>query len=112
VRYADDCNIYVKSERAAKRVKETISRYLSKRLKLKVNEQKSAAGEAKGRKFLGFSFMRWNDGIKIRIAEASLKRFRREVRRLTYRTQGWDIARMVARLSRYLCRFYRCSRWK
>jgi RNA-directed DNA polymerase len=102
VRYADDCNIYVRSERSAQRVKETISCYLSKRLKLKVNEQKSAAGEAKGRKFLGFSFMNGKDGIKIRIAGESLKRFRREVRRLTYRTQGWDIARMVDRLSRYL----------
>jgi RNA-directed DNA polymerase len=102
VRYADDCNIYVKSERAAQRVKETIRGYLSKRLMLRVNEVKSAAGEAKGRTFLGFSFMSGKDGIKIRIAGESVKRFKRAVRRLTYRTQGWDIARMVARLSRYL----------
>jgi len=102
VRYADDCNIYVRSERAAERVKETISLYLSKRLKLKVNEQKSEAGAAKGLKFLGFSFMNGKGGIKIRIAGESLKRFRRAVRRLTYRTQGCGIARMVARLSRYL----------
>jgi group II intron reverse transcriptase/maturase len=56
VRYADDCNIYVKSERAAKRVMESTSRFIEKRLRLKVNEKKSAIGRAVERQFLGFSY--------------------------------------------------------
>lgn len=56
VRYADDCNIYVKSERAAKRVLESTSRFIERRMRLKVNEKKSAVGPAVKRQFLGFSF--------------------------------------------------------
>jgi group II intron reverse transcriptase/maturase len=56
VRYADDCNIYVKSERAAKRVMESTSRFIERRMRLKVNEKKSAIGRAVERQFLGFSF--------------------------------------------------------
>jgi group II intron reverse transcriptase/maturase len=56
VRYADDCNIYVKSERAAKRVLESTSRFIERRMRLKVNEKKSAIGRAVERQFLGFSF--------------------------------------------------------
>jgi group II intron reverse transcriptase/maturase len=56
VRYADDCNIYVKSERAAQRVMESTSRYIERRMRLKVNEKKSAVGLAVKRQFLGFSF--------------------------------------------------------
>jgi hypothetical protein len=62
VRYADDCNIYVKSLRAGRRVLEGISRYLTSRLKLKVNEAKSAVGRPWERKFLGFSFSRRASG--------------------------------------------------
>lgn len=56
VRYADDCNIYVKSQRSAERVMESISRYIEKKLRLQVNEEKSAVGQAVKRQFLGFSF--------------------------------------------------------
>jgi retron-type reverse transcriptase len=56
VRYADDCNIYVKSERAAKRVLESTSRFIERRMRLKVNEKKRAVGLAVKRQFLGFSF--------------------------------------------------------
>jgi group II intron reverse transcriptase/maturase len=56
VRYADDCNIYVKSERAAQRVMESTSRFIERRMRLKVNEKKSAIGRAVERQFLGFSF--------------------------------------------------------
>ena len=56
VRYADDCNIYVKSERAAKRVMESTSRFIEGRMRLKVNKAKSAVGPAVKRQFLGFSF--------------------------------------------------------
>src|SRR5215467_13444921 len=56
VRYADDCNIYVRSERAGQRVMESISRFITQKLKLKVNEAKSAVARPQERKFLGFSF--------------------------------------------------------
>jgi len=56
VRYADDCNIYVKSQRAAERVMASVMRYIEKKLRLKVNEEKSAVGLATKRQFLGFSF--------------------------------------------------------
>src|SRR5665811_1027184 len=56
VRYADDCNIYVRSERAGQRVMMSITRFITQRLKLKVNEAKSAVARPQERKFLGFSF--------------------------------------------------------
>lgn len=56
VRYADDCNIYVQSQRAAERVKASVTRYIEKKLRLKVNEEKSAVDVATKRQFLGFSF--------------------------------------------------------
>src|SRR3984893_8752327 len=56
VRYADDCNIYVRSERAGQRVMESVKRFIAKKLKLKVNEAKSAVAKPQERKFLGFSF--------------------------------------------------------
>ncbi len=56
VRYADDCNIYVKSKRAAERVMESVTRYIEKKLRLQVNEEKSAVGLVSERQFLGFSF--------------------------------------------------------
>lgn len=78
-RYADDCNIYVGSEAAAKRVMESISDWIGKRLKLKVNETKSGVGKVNQRKFLGF---RLNDQHQITIAEVSLQRFQAKVREL------------------------------
>lgn len=102
VRYADDCNIYVRSERAGQRVKENVQRWIGKKLKLKVNESKSAVDRATKRKFLGFSFMMFKGEAKIRIAKESLKRLKREVRRLTYRTRGNDLGRTIQRLNQYL----------
>jgi group II intron reverse transcriptase/maturase len=81
VRYADDCNIYVGSQAAAERVKESISHWIESRLRLKVNESKSGSGGVKGRKFLGFSLD--TDGT-IQIATQSLARFKDRVREL------WD----------------------
>src|SRR5271163_4873449 len=75
VRYADDCNIYVRSERAGQRVMESISHFITQKLKLKVNEAKSAVGRPQERKFLGFSFTAGPD-IKRTIAPKSLDRFR------------------------------------
>ncbi len=62
VRYADDCNIYVKSRRAGERVMTSVRRFIEQRLKLKINESKSAVDRAAKRKFLGFSFFKRNGG--------------------------------------------------
>lgn len=78
-RYADDCNIYVGSEAAAKRVMETVRQWIGKRLKLTVNESKSGVGKASERKFLGF---RLNRKHQITIADASLQRLKQRVRQL------------------------------
>lgn len=84
-RYADDCNIYVRSETAAKRVMESISGWIGKRLKLKINETKSGVGKVTQRKFLGF---RLNDEHQTTIAEPSLDRFKAKVRELWRYGQG------------------------
>jgi RNA-directed DNA polymerase len=101
VRYADDCNIYVRSERAGHRVMESVERFISRRLKLKVNAAKSAVARPWARKFLGFTFTS-NRQPKRRIAPQALARFTRKVRELTRRTRGVSVARMVAELSSYL----------
>ena len=101
VRYADDCNIYVKSERAGHRVMESITRFLEKKLKLKVNQQKSAVDRANRRKFLGFSFLTGGK-VKRRIAPQALKQFKAKVRRLTRRNCGKSLEEVVKELSRYL----------
>jgi len=102
VRYADDCNIYVKSKRASERVKENVSKYIEKKLKLEVNERKSARGLVQERKFLGFSFMSVKAEAKIRIAPESLRRFPRKVKQLTRRSRGQSLRQMIEKLSRYL----------
>jgi RNA-directed DNA polymerase len=101
VRYADDCNIYVRSQRAGERVMESLTGFLARCLKLKVNEEKSAVARPWRRKFLGFSFTGGRKP-KRRIAAESLKRFRRRVRVLTRRTRGISIEQMVEELSQYL----------
>jgi RNA-directed DNA polymerase len=101
VRYADDCNIYVRSQRAGERVMRSVSEFITKRLKLKVNEQKSAVSKPSKRKFLGFSFT-WHREPKRRIAPKAITRFKQRVRELTRRTRGVRVEMMVAQLSRYL----------
>lgn len=101
VRYADDCNIYVRSQRAGERVMKGISEFITKKLKLKVNEQKSAVSRPSKRKFLGFSFI-WQRELKRRIAPKAVARFKQRVRELTRRTRGVKAETMVAQLSRYL----------
>src|ERR1700720_4123389 len=86
VRYADDCNIYVRSERAGQRVMESISRFITQKLKLKVNEAKSAVARPQERKFLGFSFTAGPD-IKRTIALKSLERFKHRIRDTTRRAK-------------------------
>jgi RNA-directed DNA polymerase len=101
VRYADDCNIYVRSERAGLRVMESVKRFISRRLKLKVNDSKSAVARPGTRKFLGFSFTAGREP-KRRIAPKALDRLKDRIREMTTRTRGISLEEMVGRLARYL----------
>jgi RNA-directed DNA polymerase len=100
-RYADDCNIYVRSRRAGERVMANVQRFLARHLKLKVNAAKSAVDSPSRRKFLGFSFTAGKEPRR-RIAPQALARFKSRVRELTRRTRGTSLARIVEDLSRYL----------
>jgi RNA-directed DNA polymerase len=101
VRYADDSNIYVRSRRAGERVMSSLKQFITKQLKLKVNEQKSAVARPRERKFLGFSFT-WQREPKRRIAPKAIVRFKQRVRELTRRTRGVSVEVMVKQLGRYL----------
>ena len=101
VRYADDCNIYVRSERAGRRVMASVTRFLTQKLQLKVNAEKSGVARPWKRKFLGFSVTA-NKGPRRRISPESLKRFKERVRSLTRRTRGVSIGQMVEELNRYV----------
>lgn len=101
VRYADDSNIYVRSERAGQRVMESITRFITKKLKLKVNETKSAVARPQERKFLGFSFTKGPE-VKRAIAPKALERFKKRVREITRRAKGVSIGATMAELVPYL----------
>jgi group II intron reverse transcriptase/maturase len=93
-RYADDCNIYVRSQAAGERVLRSISQFLSKRLKLTVNEAKSAVGRPWERKFLGFS-LTWHKAPKLRIAPISLKRLEDKIREVLKGARGRSLNRAI-----------------
>ena len=99
VRYADDCNIYVKSKRAGSRVMRSISRFLSCHLKLSVNEAKSAVDRPWKRQFLGFTF---SSRLNRRISSKSIKRFKNRIKEITCRVRGRRIEVIVKELRRYL----------
>jgi len=101
VRYADDCNVYVRSRRAGERVMASLRRFITTKLKLKVNEQKSAVARPWERKFLGFSFTA-NREPKRRLAPKTVIRFKEKVREVTRRTRGVNVEKMAEELSRYL----------
>ena len=101
VRYADDCTIYVRSERAGKRVMESVTRFIERKLKLKVNRTKSAVGRPWKRKLLGFSFTNGKEP-KRRIAPEALSRFKKRVRELTRRSRSISAEQRVAQLRPYL----------
>ena len=101
VRYADDCNIYVGSERAGQRVMESITSFITHRLKLKVNQAKSAVARPGQRKFLGFSFTGEREPRR-RIAPKAIARFKERVRERTQRTRGVSLTQMVMNLTTYL----------
>jgi len=101
VRYADDCNIYVRSERASNRVMENISKFITRKLKLKVNQSKSKVDRPWRCKFLGFRII-VGKGTKRGIAPKSLFRFKKRVRKLTCYRRGVTIEQMIEKLNRYL----------
>jgi RNA-directed DNA polymerase len=96
-RYADDCNIYVRSHRAGERVMASVSRFLTTKLRLKVNETKSAVARPEERKFLGFSIS--NDGSERRIAPKALDRFKERIREMTSRTRGLSLSQIIEELT-------------
>ena len=95
VRYADDCNIYVRSERAGQRVMRSVTRFITQKLKLKVNETKSAVARPQERKFLGFSFSAGPEVQRV-IAPKALDRFKRRIREITRRAKGVSIETTIA----------------
>src|SRR5437867_1072700 len=101
VRYADDSNIYVRSERAGQRVMDSITRFITERLKLKVNEKKSAVARPQERKFLGFSF---TDGpeIRRRIAPKAVERFKERIREITRQAKSVSLETTMATLAPYM----------
>ena len=105
VRYADDCNVYVKSERAGRRVMTSLRRLISSRLRLRVNENKSAVAKPYQRKFLGFSFTS-HKKPKRRIAPQAIRRFKERIRKLTSRMRGRKLNAVISELNSYL------SGWK
>lgn len=101
VRYADDCNVYVASERAGKRVMESLCGFITDKLKLRVNGEKSAVARPWERKFLGFSFTSEQEPRR-RIAPRALLRFKEQIRELTRRTRSVSLGERVRKLNTYL----------
>jgi RNA-directed DNA polymerase len=99
VRYADDCNIYVHGRRSGQRTMRSVSRYLREKLKLKVNEQKSAVAKPRERSFLGFSI---GKGGSVHVSDKATKRFKERIRALTQRTRGRSLRQIVAELRTFL----------
>ena len=108
VRYADDCNIYVKSKKAGLRTMAGVTSFIEKKLSLKVNREKSAVDRPWNRKFLGFSFTNRKEP-KIRISKQSIKRFKQKVREITSRKSPIPMDVRIKKLNQYLvgwCGYY------
>ena len=99
-RYADDCNIYDRSRRAGERVMASVSRFLTQKLRLRINETKSAVAQPEERKFLGFSIS--NDGSERRVAPKALDKFKTQIRDMTRRTRGISLLQLIEELTPYL----------
>jgi RNA-directed DNA polymerase len=93
-RYADDCNIYVSSRRSGQRVMASVRRFVERRLKLRVNRDKSAVARPWQRKFLGYSFS-WHRKTRIRVAKASIERFKSKLKMLFRQGRGRNLAKFV-----------------
>lgn len=98
-RYADDCNIYVRSERSAERVMSSISKFIEDELQLKVNQTKSEVGSPKKRKFLGFSFYQKKKEIGVRIHPKSIERLKAKVKKLTSRSNAMSMEQRIMKLN-------------
>jgi RNA-directed DNA polymerase len=101
VRYADDSNIYVRSERAGQRVMESVKRFITEKLKLKVNESKSAVAKPQERKFLGFSFTSGKE-LKRKIAPKAIDRFKERIREITHKSRGRSMKKVMEELAQYV----------
>jgi RNA-directed DNA polymerase len=101
VRYADDCNIYVKSRRAGERVMTSVSRFIENKLRLKVNMEKSAVDRPWKRKFLGFSFT-WEPKPRIRVAKESLKRAKQILKELTSRSKPIPMQKRIEEINQFV----------
>lgn len=102
VRYADDCNIYVKSQKAGERVMKGISDFIEKKLKLKVNEEKSAVGKPRARVFLGMSFYRRKKNIRIYVPKKSKQRFEGKLKKLTNRNWGVSMEFRILKINQLI----------
>ena len=104
VRYADDCNIYVRSKAAAERVLESISQFIERRMRLKVNKVKSAVGETGTRSFLGFSleYSVETDSVAVKLSEKSLKKISLKIVENSPRNWGASLERCILSCNRYL----------
>ena len=102
VRYADDCNVYVRSQKGRRTVLEGL-RKLYDRLRLKVNEAKTAVAPASRRKFLGYAFWYGSGGqVKCRVADKALKTFKQRIRQVTRRSGGRNLTEIAERLRAYM----------
>jgi RNA-directed DNA polymerase len=102
VRYADDCNIYVKTWKAGRRVKQSITEFIEKKLKLKVNQEKSAVDRPWKRKFLGFTFSWDKKNPKVKISESSMQRVKAKIKIITSRKSPIPMDMRIKELNRYL----------
>jgi RNA-directed DNA polymerase len=101
VRYADDCNLFVRSKRAGERVMKSVIHFVEGKLKLKVNREKSAVDRPWNRKFLGFSFLS-NRQATIRLAPKTIDRFKERIREITNRTRSMSMDERITKLNQYL----------
>jgi RNA-directed DNA polymerase len=102
VRYADDCNIYVRSERAGQRVMTSVTQFINRRLRLEVNASKSAVARPETRHFLGYRLAPQPDGtVGVLLSERSEKRLRERIRELTPRSRGWSLTATIKEVNAY-----------
>ncbi|MHA0857381.1 group II intron reverse transcriptase/maturase [Paenibacillus sp. CMAA1364] len=109
VRYADGCNVYVKTWKAGNRVKESVTQFIEKKLKLKVNQAKSAVDRPWKRKFLGFTFSWDKNNPKVRISKPSLQRVKARIKEITSRKSPTPMEMRIKELNQYLtgwCGYY------
>jgi len=107
-RYADDCNIYVQSQKAGSRVMNSVTKFLEECLKLKVNKSKSAVDTVKHRKFLGY---RIQNNAALSVAPGSIKRAKDKIRELTKRNRGVSLERVIKELNSMLLGWFHYFKW-